>query len=103
MPKQIEPTLKWEDAPDMITPKHLAKILGICSREAIKKFNSKDFPVLSETSGRKVAYKYDVAEFMGIKLNHRKQVNDDMMNVLQNILAELKKKNEIRASLIKEL
>ena len=66
MPKPIPATLRFEDAPDMINIQQLADMLGVCHREASKLFNSKGFPVVSRMNGKKIAYKYDVAKFLGI-------------------------------------
>ena len=46
MPKPILATLRFEDAPDMITIQQLADMLVVCHREASKLFNSKGFPVV---------------------------------------------------------
>ena len=42
------PTIKWEEAPDIITPKDLAKILGIGIDSARKIFDKDDFPKISK-------------------------------------------------------
>ena len=39
-----EPSLKWEDAPDIITPQILAKIIGISLESARTMFRNKNFP-----------------------------------------------------------
>lgn len=107
MPKQLEPTLTWEEAPDMITPKYLSKILGVCYKEAMRLFRTKDFPVLSDVTDKKIAYKYDVAEFLGVSIRNSgiklNGSNEGMVEILKDILAELKRKNEIKANLISQL
>lgn len=41
------PTMNWKDAPDTITPKDLANILGIGVESARTIFKRKDFPKIS--------------------------------------------------------
>lgn len=95
MPKAKEATLSFNDAPDMINMQQLAEILGICYREASKLFNSKGFPVVSRMNGKKIAYKYDVAKFLGIGYGVNDSTsNEEILKVLNEILIELKKKNE---------
>ena len=95
MPKPIPATLRFEDAPDMITIQQLADILGVCHREASKLFNSKGFPVVSRMNGKNIAYKYDVAKFLGIGyVVNDLTTNEEILKILNEILVELKKKNE---------
>lgn len=42
------PTMKWEEAPDTITPKDLASILGIGIEGARAIFDKDDFPKISK-------------------------------------------------------
>lgn len=42
------PTMKWEEAPDTITPKDLAAILGIGIEGARAIFDKEDFPKISK-------------------------------------------------------
>ena len=101
MPKPIPATLRFDDAPDMINIQQLADMLGVCHREASKLFNSKGFPVVSRMNGRKIAYKYDVAKFLGIGYGiNDLSVNQEILNVLTKILAELKKRNDIITKII---
>ncbi len=46
---ELTPSMRWEDAPDTITPKDLALILGIGIEGARKIFKRKDFPKISES------------------------------------------------------
>jgi hypothetical protein len=70
-------------------------MLGVCHREASKLFNSKGFPVVSRMNGRKIAYKYDVAKFLGIGYGVKDSIhNEEVLKILTEILVELKKKNE---------
>ena len=95
MPKAKEATLSFNDAPDVINMQQLAEILGICYRETSKLFNSKGFPVVSRMNGTKIAYKYDVAKFLGIGYGVNDSTsNEEILKVLNKILDELKKKNE---------
>ena len=95
MPKPIPVTLRFDDAPDMINIQQLADMLGVCHRESSKLFNSKGFPVVSRMNGRKIAYKYDVAKFLGIGYGVNDTTpNEEILKVLNEILDELKKKNE---------
>ena len=95
MPKPIQATLRFEDAPDMITIQQLADMLGVCHREASKLFNLKGFPVVSRMNGRKIVYKYDVAKFLGIGYGVNDSTsNKEILKILNEILFELKKKNE---------
>ena len=66
MSKQKEATLNFDKAPDIINIKQLSEMLGISYNESLKLFNSKGFPIVSMMNGRKIAYKYDVAKFLGI-------------------------------------
>ncbi len=43
-----KPTMKWEEAPDTITPKDLAAILGIGIESARTIFDNEDFPKISK-------------------------------------------------------
>ena len=102
MPKPIPATLRFDDAPDMITIQQLADMLGVCHREASKLFNSKGFPVVSRMNGRKIAYKYDVAKFLGIGYGvNASTSNEEILKLLNEILVELKKKNEFVVKVIK--
>jgi len=95
MLKPIPATLRFDDAPDMINIQQLADMLGVCHREASKLFNSKGFPLVSRMNGRKIAYKYDVAKFLGIGYGGNDiTFNEEILKVLNEILVELKKKNE---------
>ena len=95
MLKPIPATLRFDDAPDMINIQQLADMLGICYREASKLFNSKGFPVVSRMNGKKIAYKYDVAKFLGIGYGGNDiTFNEEILKVLKEILIEFKKKNE---------
>jgi len=95
MPKPILATLRFDNAADMINIQQLSEILGICHREASKLFNSKGFPVVSRMNERKIAYKYDVAKFLGIGYGGNDiTFNEEILKVLNEILVELKKKNE---------
>lgn len=44
-----KPTMTWEEAPDTITPKELAKILGIGIVSARNLFDNPDFPKISKS------------------------------------------------------
>ena len=95
MPKPIPATLRFEDASDMITIQQLADMLGVCHREASKLFNSKGFPILTRMNGKKIAYKYDVAKFLGIGYGVNDSIhNEEVLKILNEILVELKKKSE---------
>ena len=43
-----EPRMKWEEAPDTITPKDLSAILGIGVESARTLFDKNDFPKISK-------------------------------------------------------
>ena len=46
-------------------------------------------------NGKKIAYKYDVAKFLGIGYGDNDSTsNEEILKVLNEILDELKKKNE---------
>ena len=101
MPKPIPATLRFEDAPDMITIQQLADILGVCHREASKLFNSKGFPTVARMNGRKIAYKYDVTKFLGIGYEVNDSTpNEEILNILNEILSELKKRNDLIINMI---
>ena len=34
MPRPIEPSLSWDNAPDILTPKHLGQLLGVSTKKA---------------------------------------------------------------------
>lgn len=46
MAKKIEPTMKWEDAPDTVTPEIVSKILGKHVITVRKYFNAPGFPLI---------------------------------------------------------
>ena len=101
MPKQKEATLSFDKAPDIINISQLSQILGISNRETAKLFNSKGFPLISGVNGKKVAYKYDVAKFLGINYTaNNLSVNEEIVKILNQILAELKKRNNIITKII---
>lgn len=58
--KKTESTLKWYEAPDIITPIDLTKILGIGESTAREMFNSKDFPRIKHTGVKQIADKQAV-------------------------------------------
>ena len=96
MPKQKEATLSFDKAPDIINIKQLSEILGISNRETAKLFNSKGFPIIYGMNGRKLAYKYDVAKFLGISYGvNNITANEEILKILNEILLELKKRNDI--------
>jgi len=85
------PTMRWEDAPDTITPKDLSKILGIGVESARKIFRDKDFPNLSEKIiGNIGKADKDVARLyiQGIKIK-----NSSKDDILKLIYMELKNIN----------
>ena len=45
---ECKPTMTWEEAPDTISPKELAKILGIGINNARNIFDKPDFPKISK-------------------------------------------------------
>ena len=101
MPKQKEATLSFDKAPDIININQLSEMLGISNRETAKLFNSKGFPIMSGMNGKKLAYKYDIAKFLGIGYGiNDLSVNQEILNVLTKILAELKKRNDIITKII---
>lgn len=94
MPKSVEPSLTWEQAPDIITPTQLGRILGVSYKTANQIFNSKNFPMLSEDIAKRDAYKYAVAKHLGIDLTFMNSVNNfntEMLEVLKEILASINK------------
>ena len=102
MPKPIPATLRFDDAPDMINIQQLSEMLGICHREASKLFNSKGFPIVSRMNGRKIAYKYDVAKFLEIGYGvNNSTINEEILKILNEVLYELKKKNEFVVKTLK--
>ena len=92
MPKPIEPSLSWNDAPDILTPKHLSQLLGVGIKKANEIFNSREFPLLSENVTKRGAYKYSVAKFLGIEIEKETSKNEDMVKILQQILDTLNQK-----------
>ena len=74
MPRLVEPSLSWDEAPDILTPKHLAELLGVSTKKANEIFNSREFPILSENVSKKGAYKYSVAKFLGIEIPIKKLI-----------------------------
>lgn len=99
MPKPIEPSLSWDDAPDILTTKHLSQLLGVSTKKANEIFNSKNFPMLSENVTKRGAYKYAVAKFLGIEIEKEKKVtsgNEDMISILKQILDTLNQKMNYR-------
>lgn len=94
MPKQKEATLNFDRAPDIININQLSQMLGISNREVAKLFNSNGFPIISGMKGKKLAYKYDVAKFLGISYGiDNLNINEEILKVLNEILLELKKRN----------
>ena len=101
MPKQKIATLNFDKAPDIINISQLSQILGISNIETAKVFNSKGFPLISGMNGKKLAYKYDVAKFLGIGYGvNDTTTNEEILKVLNEILVELKKKNEFVVKVI---
>lgn len=48
MSRKVEPTMRWEDAPDTVTPEIVAKILGKHVTTVRKYFNTKGFPRIQD-------------------------------------------------------
>lgn len=102
MPRLVEPSLSWDEAPDILTPKHLAELLGVSTKKANEIFNSREFPILSENVSKKGAYKYSVAKFLGIEIQKEKKensVNEDVVSILREILDTLNQKMNYREEL----
>jgi hypothetical protein len=85
--------MTWEEAPDTITPKDLAHILGIGIAGARKIFNKKDFPKISESvignigkADKEVARLY----IQGISL--KRNAKDDMLNLIYLELKQINSK-----------
>lgn len=101
MPKQKEATLSFAKAPDIINIKQLSEMLGMSNRETAKLFNSKGFSLIFGTNGKKLAYKYDVAKFLGISYGiNNVGANEEIIKVLNEILSELRKRNNIITKII---
>ena len=91
MPKKCIPTMKWEEAPEIIEPKHLAQIRGCCLVKAKEEFRKKGFPLM----GKYVADKKSVMMFYGISNVENSETNDLLLQILQEL--------KLRNKLIKEL
>ena len=92
MPRTVDATLSWENAPDILTPKHLGQLLGISTKKANEIFNAREFPLLSENVTKKGAYKYSVAKYLGIEIQKEKKENsekEDVISILREILDTL--------------
>lgn len=83
-------TLKWEDAPDTITPEIYAQIRGISVQSARDEFNRKDFPVLTSGGSKLIADKTAIYMYE-LGLNPKSNTKQCVEYL---ILLELKKFNE---------
>lgn len=90
--KKCESTLNWNDAPDTITPIHLAKILGCGNNTARNIFNAKDFPRIKYTGVKQIADKEMVHLWIkGVDTTSSANV---MLNDIINILKRIEKSME---------
>lgn len=90
MKNKKQPTMTWEEAPDIIGVVELKEILGIGKNNASDIFNSKGFPKI-EGIGASLKADKEVARLFiqGIKVKENPKVTMEYM-----ILLELKKLNE---------
>lgn len=86
------PTMSWAEAPDIITPEDLAKILGIGIENARKIFDEPNFPKISKNiignigkADKEAARLY----IQGIKINK----SNNKESLLYMIYLEIKKNN----------
>lgn len=87
-----EITMKWEDAPDTISPEIYAQIRGISQQKARDMFNTKGFPRLDSAGTKQLADKTAVRLYdMGINPKTNPKTSIEYL-----ILLELQKINERR-------
>ena len=65
-------TKKWEDLPEIITPKDYASVLGIGEHKARETFNSKNFPRVPNTGVKQLAYRDAARAFSEGRTNFSK-------------------------------
>lgn len=89
MPKRnIEPTMTWDEAPDTVDCKTVAKILGCGLNAAADYFHEKDFPLLDRI-GLKADKEAARMYFQGYRIKQNPKLYIEQM-----ILEELKKLNK---------
>lgn len=83
-----EITMKWDEAPDTITPEIYAKIRGHSIQWARERFNDKNFPKIE--SGKQIADKTAVILYdMGVNPKQNQKISIEYL-----ILLELQKLNK---------
>lgn len=97
MQNTIKSTLKWEDAPDIIDHKDLAKIIGVCPDTAKQIFNDRKFPKIPGINKRKADKEVVRLYLQG--LYSTENIRDSRQNL---ILVELQKINSNLSRLLKE-
>lgn len=82
-------TKKWEDLPEIITPKDYASALGIGEHKARETFNSKGFPRVPNTGVKQLAYRDAARAYSEGKTNFSKTNNNDEVVELLTEIKEL--------------
>ena len=95
MKKKVTPSMSWEEAPDIITPYELSKILGIGEPGARKKFDEKDFPRIVGLGNLRKADKEAVRLYIqgiNIKQNQKETITGLLLFELKKINNRLEEK-----------
>ena len=87
MQNELKPTMTWEEAPDIIDYKDLAKILGVCEDTAKDKFDERRFPKIQGLGSKRKADK-KVAQLYLQGLYNKDNMNETRQNM---IIIELQK------------
>lgn len=91
--KECNPTMTWENAPETITPIHLAKIIGVGETTARNIFNRKDFPRIKGTGVKQLADK-QMAHLWVKGINTSSDNNTLLISIL-DILEKINNKMEV--------
>lgn len=84
---ELKPTMTWEEAPDIIDQKDLAKILGVCEDTAKDKFDERKFPKIPGLGTKRKADKKAVQLYLQ-GLYNKDNLNETRQNM---IIIELQK------------
>ena len=87
--------MPWAEAPDIITPEDLAKILGCGISTARNKFNEKDFPAISGLGNIKKADKEATRAYLQGKIYTEYQSRTITNRMQKEILETLQEIEEI--------
>lgn len=90
MKRKLKPTMKWNEAPDVVGVEELMKILGVGRNQASEIFNKKDFPRLPNV-GLKADKEIARLYLQGFRIKENQKNTIEYM-----ILLELRKINQMK-------